>query len=149
MTINTVIHDTFAIERTYPASPQRVFAAWSEPSAKARWFSPSATEHTLDFRVGGRERNGGGGPIDGPQLAFESTFHDIIENERIVFTSTLLADDQIVTISLTTVELQPADGGTRMVLTQQGAFLDGHEQPEWRQAGTNSQLDALATELGA
>jgi uncharacterized protein YndB with AHSA1/START domain len=70
---------------------------------------------------------------NGPDLAFESTYHDIIDNERIVFSSTLLADDQIVTVSLTTVELTPHHGETRLLLTQQNAFLDGHEQPDWRE----------------
>jgi len=149
MNCHTVTHDTFVIERSYRATPQRVFAAWSDPGAKGRWFCPDATEHTLDFRVGGHERNSGGGPVDGPDMAFESIYHDIIDNERIVFSSTLLADDQIVTVSLTTVELTPHDGDTRLRLTQQNAFLDGHEQPDWRRTGTNSQLDALGTELAA
>lgn len=147
MSTRSATHDTFAIERSYPATPQRVFAAWSDPQAKARWFSPNADEHTLDFRVGGHERNSGGGPADGPDLAFESTYHDIVDDERIVFSSNLMADDQIVTISLTTVELSSSNGGTRMVLTQQNVFLDGHEQPHWRRAGTTAQLDALGTEL--
>ena len=35
----TVTHATFTLERVYPAPPQRVFAAWSDPAAKARWFA--------------------------------------------------------------------------------------------------------------
>jgi hypothetical protein len=31
-------HATFVIERDYAAAPARVFAAWAEPKAKARWF---------------------------------------------------------------------------------------------------------------
>ena len=31
---------TFVIERTYAASPERVFAAWSDPATKAQWFGP-------------------------------------------------------------------------------------------------------------
>ena len=147
MSIPTVTHDTFVLERSYRATPQRVFAAWSDPGAKGRWFAPDATEYSLDFRVGGHERNSGGGPADGATLTFESTYHDIIDNERIVFSSTLLADDQIVTVSLTTVELIPFGGDTRLLLTQQNAFLDGHEEPDWRRAGTNAQLDALGAEL--
>jgi hypothetical protein len=38
-------------------------------------------------------------------------------------------------------------GGTRLVLTEQGAFLDGREQPAWREQGTADQLEALAKEL--
>jgi hypothetical protein len=48
------------------------------------------------------------------------------------------------------VEFAPgADGGTRLVLTEQGAFLDGHEQPAWREHGTADQLEALAAQLKA
>lgn len=77
MTTHSTTHETFVLERTYPAPPPKVFAAWSDPEAKVRWFSPSATDHTLDFRVGGQERNRGGGPADGPDLALESTYRDI------------------------------------------------------------------------
>ncbi len=52
-----------------------------------------------------------------------------------------------MTVSITTVELEPADGGTRLVLTEQGAFLDGREEPAWREQGTSDQLDALGKEL--
>src|SRR6201986_4771446 len=38
---------------------------------------------------------------------------------------------------------------TRLVLTEQGAYLDGQEQPAWREQGTTDQLDALAAELKA
>lgn len=147
MSDRNATHDTFVIERIYRATPQRVFAAWSEPEAKARWFSPDATEHALDFRVGGIERNGG--TVDRPDLAFESTYRSIVDDERIVFTSSLMVGDQVVTISVTTVELHAVDEGTRLVLTQQNAFLDGHEQPDWRRSGTEAQLDALTDELAA
>ena len=45
------------------------------------------------------------------------------------------------------MELVATDGGTRLTLTEQGAYLDGHERPEWREEGTGQQLIALATEL--
>jgi hypothetical protein len=54
---------------------------------------------------------------------------------------------EVITISLTTVEFKPADGGTKLVLTEQGAFLDGHEEPAWRENGTADQLKALADVL--
>jgi uncharacterized protein YndB with AHSA1/START domain len=51
MTDRCVIHSTFSLERVYDTSTGRVFAAWGDPAAKARWFSPSRP-HELDFRVG-------------------------------------------------------------------------------------------------
>ena len=52
-----------------------------------------------------------------------------------------------MTVSLTTVELTPDGDSTRLVLTEHGAFLDGREQPAWREQGTSDWLDALSAEL--
>jgi uncharacterized protein YndB with AHSA1/START domain len=147
VTNRSAVHATFTLERTYPATPARVFAAWAHPMAKARWFAGSEAAHALDFRVGGqetvhRDRRGGD-----PALTFESVYQDIVPQERIVYTSTLSADGRLTTVSLTTVEFRAAETGTQLVLTEQGAFLDGQEQPAWREQGTSTWLDALASEL--
>ena len=143
-----ITHATFTLERSYPVPPARVFAAWADPAAKARWFTPGpGSGHELEFRVGGREV-ATGGPDGGPVMRFETLYRDIVPQQRIVYTSTLSTETDLMTISLTTVEFTPGeDGGTRLVLTEQGAYLDGHEQPAWREEGTASQLDALAAEL--
>jgi uncharacterized protein YndB with AHSA1/START domain len=142
-----VTHATFTLERAYPAPPARVFAAWADPAVKGRWFAGGTGEgHQLDFRVGGREV-ASGGPEGGPVMTFESLYREIVPQERIVYTSTMSAGADVVTISLTTVEFKPADGGTKLVLTEQGAFLDGREEPAWRENGTADQLKALAIVL--
>jgi uncharacterized protein YndB with AHSA1/START domain len=144
-----VTHATFRLERTYPVPPARVFAAWAEPAAKARWFAPEpGARHELDFRVGGRELVHGG-PPDGPALTAESFYREIVAGERIVYATTLSAGDRVQTVSVTTVEFSAAEGGTLLVLTEQGAFLDGWELPAWRERGTADQLDALAAQLGS
>lgn len=43
--------------------------------------------------------------------------------------------------------MAPHASGTRLVLTEQGAYLDGHDTPESREQGTGALLDALAEEL--
>jgi len=150
MTDPSVVNSTFTIEREYAATPARVFAAWADPSAKARWFGGTAAEsHELDFRVGGVEitqgRNG-----EGKLLIAESRYHDIVPDQRVVYTTTLSVEDTSVTVSLTTVQLeQRSDGTTLLRLTEHGAFLDGHEQPEWREQGTSDQLTALDAELAS
>ena len=141
-------HATFNLERVYPVPVARVFAAWADPAAKARWFAGGpASGHQLDFRVGGREVNHGG-PAGGPVMTFESSYHDIVPGERIVYSSTMTAGEDLMTVSLTTVEFTSAGEGTRLTLTEQGTYLDGREEPAWREHGTAEQLDALGRALG-
>ncbi len=142
-----VTHATLTLERSYPAAPAQVFAAWADPAVKARWFAGSSLSHDLDFRVGGQEVNRAD-VGEGRVATFTSTYHDIIEAQRIVYSSTLaMAGRAVSTVSVTTVELVPDGGGTRLVLTEQGTFLDGQEQPSWREHGTGDWLDALGGEL--
>jgi uncharacterized protein YndB with AHSA1/START domain len=142
----SVIHSTFSIERTYEAPAARVFAAWAEPGTKAAWFAGADHEHQLDFRIGGHEMARGRNP-EGGLMTFASVYHDIVAEVRIVFSSTLSVDETVATVSITAVEFLDAGGATRLLLTEQGTFLDGLEQPSWREEGTAQQLDALGRQL--
>ncbi|MDB5393351.1 MAG: polyketide cyclase [Rhodospirillales bacterium] len=150
MSNRSVTHSTFVIERRFDASPARVFNAFADPQAKARWFSgppewgPDISE--MDFRVGGRETNRGGAP-GGPVHSFDATYQDIVPNERIVFTYDMHLDDVRISVSLTTIELTPDAGGTRLKFTEQGAFLDAFDKPALREEGTKGLLDALEASL--
>jgi uncharacterized protein YndB with AHSA1/START domain len=146
MSEHQAAHATFSLERSYPSGPARVFAAWAEPAAKAQWFAGPDSEHRLDFRIGGHEVTCGANN-NGQVMTFESTYHDIVPSARIVYSSTLSVGDKVATVSLTTVEISPAGGGSRLVLTEQGTYLDGLEDPRWREHGTSDQLDALAADL--
>jgi uncharacterized protein YndB with AHSA1/START domain len=143
-------HATFVIERTYDASPARVFTAWAEPANKARWFvGPDEWEqsdHELDFQVGGRERVSGG-PPGGPVHSYDARYQDIVPNERIVYTYDMHLDDKRISVSLATVELEPEGDGTRLIFTEQAVFLDGADTEVSREQGTRSLLDNLETEL--
>ena len=150
MTERSVEHATFVVERTYDASPSRVFAAWADPAAKARWFGDPGQgggDFELDFRVGGREFNRGTVPGGGQSFTYEARFEDIVPDERIVYSYDMHLDETRISVSLGTVELKPAEAGTRLVYTEQGAFLDGHDTPQSREQGTGSLLDALGEEL--
>lgn len=142
----SVTHADFTIERRYGATPEQTFSAFSDPELKRQWFaipgSWSDAVWELDFRVGGCEVNSGGSP-GGSYHAFKSRFHDITENERIVFAYDLLLDHRLVSVSLTTIEFSPDGEGTRLVFTEQGAFFDDLEDPAVREHGTGKLLDAL------
>jgi uncharacterized protein YndB with AHSA1/START domain len=136
-------HSTFVIERNYKHSPNRVFAAWAGQAAKAGWF-PKAEE--FDFRVGGREFNRGG-PPGGPVYTFDACYQEILPDKRIVYSYTMDMENTRISVSVTTVEFKSAAGGTRLIYTEQGVFLDGHDTPEQREHGTKALLDRLGVTL--
>jgi uncharacterized protein YndB with AHSA1/START domain len=119
-----------------------VFAAWAVPEAKARWFDGSEAEVEFDFSVGGRERRRGTLP-DGREYTFKAHYQDIVQVRRIVFTYEMLLDGVRISVSVATAEFEPERDGTRLVFTEQGAFLDGHEMPARREQGMGSLLDSL------
>jgi uncharacterized protein YndB with AHSA1/START domain len=147
MTLSTVAHDTFVVEKVYTAPVARVFGAWTDPVLKARWFAGSADAlgagYELDFRVGGREVNRGG-PPGGPVYTYESEFRDIVPEQRIVYTYEMFVDETRISVSVATVVFSEEAASTRLVLTEQGVFLDGHDTVAQREEGTRSLLDALA-----
>ena len=137
-------HD-FIIERRFRQSPEQTSRAFAEPDLRQRWFrvpdSWTDTEWSLDFRVGGGELNAGR-DHRGTHHRSRSRFHDIVDGERIVFAYDMLLDGRLTSVSLTTVELRP-DGGTHLIFTEHGAFLDGLEDPAERERGTGLLLDGL------
>ncbi|BEP16296.1 SRPBCC family protein [Acidothermaceae bacterium B102] len=144
----TVEHATFTVERTYPASPSRVFAAFADPAQKARWFGPGdgAPNASLDFRVGGVESMGG--DIEGgPSFRYDAVYQDIVEDQRIVYTYDMHLNGERISVSVATIELVAVGDTTRLVLTEQGVFLDGLDQPWMREKGTNDLMDKLGTTL--
>jgi uncharacterized protein YndB with AHSA1/START domain len=150
-----VVHNTFVVERAYPVPPGRVFAAFSDPAKKRRWYADGETKqiesYDLDFRVGGKEHYASafneGHPLAGRTLKSENIYRNIVPNRRIIFTSTMALEDKPFSISLGTVELLPSENGTDLILTFQSAFLEGADGPEMREAGWRALLDKLAAEL--
>ncbi len=144
-------HATFVIERVFKARPSKVFAAFADPAAKAMWFAgPDEWEKTrqdFDFRVGGRERLSGG-PKGGTIHYFDAVYQDIVPNERIVYTYDMHLDDKRISVSLATVEFKAASAGTRLIITEQGVFLDGYDDAGSREQGTHWLLGKLAASLG-
>jgi uncharacterized protein YndB with AHSA1/START domain len=150
-----VIHSTFVIERNYPVSPERVFAAFSDPGKKRRWFGESdghdVEEFQMDFRVGGSERMvyrfKEGTPFPGVALVNEGHYEDIVPQQRIVTASTMTLGEKRISASLITIELLPAAKGTDLICTFQGAFFEGSDGPERREGGWQKLFDRLAIEV--
>jgi uncharacterized protein YndB with AHSA1/START domain len=151
----SVLHNTFVIERSFPKSPEAVFGAFSDAAKKRRWFAEGhnhdVEEFAMDFRVGGTERARyrfrEGTPFPGVALSNEGNYQDIVPNKRIVSASTMSLGDRHISSSLVTIELVPTDKGTDLICTHQGAFFEGSDGPQIREAGWRKLFDQLEADL--
>jgi uncharacterized protein YndB with AHSA1/START domain len=160
MTETNVVHSTFTIERTYAASPARVFAAFADPAIKRRWFADGAktnvNEYSADFRVGGYEKSRfrfegslPGAPPPGTKIGNDTVYLDVVPNQRIVFAYTMLVAERPMSVSLATVVLSPTGNGTRLVFTEQAAFFEPADGPKLREGGWRDLLAKLGEEVAA
>ena len=150
MTERSVTHATFSIERTYDSPPAKVFKAFADPKIKRGWFAEGEgweiEEFTGEFKVGGYERSRfrfrGGEPIRN-----DTSYHDIVPNERIIFAYSMTIGEKRISASLATFQFKQAGNGTQLVFTEQGAVLDGLDTAGPREAGWKDLLNALGRAL--
>ena len=132
-----VAHGSFSIERTYPASPERVFNAFRDPVKKRRWFAEGVAwkvfQFDVDFRVGGSETSRFSFR-GGPEITNDTQYQDIIDNRRIVITYRMTIGGKPLSVSLATMEFFPDGKGTRVTYTEQGAYFDSAEFNPWPRA---------------
>jgi len=146
----SVNHTTFTLERSYDVPPARVFQAFADPAIKRRWFVEGegweVEEFTGEFKVGGYERSRfrfkGGDPVRN-----DTSYHDIVPNERIIFAYTMTIGEKRISSSLATLQFKPSGAGTQLIFTEQGAFLDGLDSARPREGGWKQLFDALGRAL--
>jgi uncharacterized protein YndB with AHSA1/START domain len=150
MAERSVVHTTFTLERSYAAPPAKVFKAFADPAIKRRWFVEgegwAVEEFTGEFKVGGFERSRfrfkGGEPVRN-----DTSYHDVVPNERIIFAYTMTIGENRISSSLATLQFKPSGAGTQLIFTEQGAFLDGLDSAGPREGGWKGLLDALGRAL--
>lgn len=146
----SVTHSTFVIERMYPVAPERVFAAFSDPVKKRRWFAEGeeakVEEFEMDFRVGGAERARFRSK-DGHVFTNDTVYRDILPNRRIVIAYNMSVADTRISSSQSTMEFLPNGKGTDLIFTEQGAFFEGADGPQIREQGWRLIFERLASHL--
>jgi uncharacterized protein YndB with AHSA1/START domain len=147
MTKRNAQHGSFTIERRLDVPPALVYSAFATEKGKQAWFSGpneqwSLEERAFDFRAGGRETLTGKWK-SGMVSRFDAQYHDILPDERIIYSYTMHVNGNKISVSLATIEFKKAGAGTLLTLTEQGAFLDGYDDSGSRERGTIGLIDKL------
>ncbi len=144
-TASPSLDTTLEIKRTFQASREKVFQAWTDPEKLNRWFAPSD-----DYEVSAEcdPRPGGNYRVqmthkDGNIHTVVGEYREVNPPEKLVFTWSW--EDGGVQGSLVTVDLQDLGESTEVTLTHSG-FLSA----EWRDkhnegwSGALSRLEAVS-----
>jgi uncharacterized protein YndB with AHSA1/START domain len=107
------------IQRTFNAPRPLVWKAWVEPKQMAQWFGPKGFDNPvcdLDVWPGGKLKIHMRSP-DGSIYPCHGTFHEIVEPERLVFTSQAIDQDGTVLIeAVNTVTFEEQGNKTALTL---------------------------------
>lgn len=154
MADTNITYGSFTVERVYNAPTSKVFSAYTEADARYRWLIRSDGWTVHDYRpaqkaqAGATEFSKFSPPGASVVLTNETTFLDVQENNRVIVAYAMTVDGAPLSSSLLTTEFHvESDGQTRLILTEQGAYLDGNV--EGREEGTRALLEQFAKEVDA
>jgi uncharacterized protein YndB with AHSA1/START domain len=141
----TVQEPHISITRTFNASPQSVFEAWTNPQSFGRWFGTEASaveDVRMDLRVGG-EWSARMILEDGTEIGWHGSYLEVEAPRRLVLSLSDRPGDQYERV---TVDLKEVDGGTEMTFTQTGGNMppENYAQAE---AGWRTFFDDLSKDL--
>jgi uncharacterized protein YndB with AHSA1/START domain len=134
MSVDTAVKPSLTVKRRLKATPDKVFAAWTDPEKIKRWMGPGeivTIRAESDARPGGRYFVAMRSP-DGKDHDVGGVYREVVANEKLVFTwAWKVAPPDESHESLVTVLLKPDDGGTLLTLTHEKLFdeesREGHE----------------------
>lgn len=112
--------NTVLLHRVFKASPEKVYKAFLDPAANAKWLPPygfTATVHEMDVRVGGKFRMSFTNFGAGSSHSFGGTYLELVPNEKIRYTDQF-DDPAMPDVIEVTVELRPVLCGTDLQVIQ-------------------------------
>ena len=113
---------TVRLHRVFAAPVERVFRAFLDADAQAKWLPPhgfTCKVHDFDPRVGGRYRMSFSNFSGGGSHAFGGTWRELVPNERIVYTDSF-EDPGMPGEMTTTVTVKAVSVGTELHIVQEG-----------------------------
>jgi uncharacterized protein YndB with AHSA1/START domain len=147
MSITSTHHGTVVVEGVIEAPASRVYVAYCDSKARETWGAPSDSAtfyyEEADFRVGGRDVARCGAKTD-PRFIVESRYIDIVPEDRVVWTETIREADKTLAANITTLELLPDAGRTRLKVTVQVTSFVGEGMIANTKAGHAGSLANMA-----
>lgn len=113
---------TVRLHRVLRAPPERVYRAFLDPDAMAKWLPPhgfTGRVHHADVRAGGTFRMSFTNFATGQVHAFGGRYLELSPNERLRYAD-VFDDPDLPGEMLTTVSLQPVSCGTELSVVQEG-----------------------------
>lgn len=114
--------NTIRLHRVLRATPERVYRAFLDPAAMAKWLPPNGFTgkvHQLDAKVGGTHKMSFTNFTNGKSHSFGGRYLELKQNERIRYTDKF--DDPNLPGEMTTsVELRQVSVGTELNVVQEG-----------------------------
>ena len=113
---------TVRLHRVLRAKPERVYRAFLDASALAKWLPPygfTCTVHHMDARAGGTFRMSFQNFSSGNGHSFGGEYIELVPNERIRYTDKF-DDPNLPGVLEVTVSLVPVLCGTELSVTQSG-----------------------------
>ena len=114
--------NTVRFHRVLRAPAERVYRAFLDSDAKAKWLPPNGFTgkvHENDARVGGRYRMSFTNFSNGDSHAWGGAYTELVPNERIVY-SDRFEDPNLPGEMRTTITLKPVSCGTELQIVQEG-----------------------------
>ena len=118
----TTASNTVQLHRVLSATPERVYRAFTDPDAMAKWLPPhgfTGKVHEMDLRVGGRYRMSFTNFSNGQSHSFGGTYVELKPNERLRYTD-VFDDPNLPGEMMTTVTLKAVSCGVELRVVQEG-----------------------------
>jgi uncharacterized protein YndB with AHSA1/START domain len=114
--------NTIRLHRVLRAPAERIYRAFTTPSAMVKWLPPdgfTATVHEMDARVGGRFRMSFTNFTTQQDHAFGGEYLELVPNQKLRYTDEF-DDPALPGLIQVTVTLTPVSCGTELAIVQEG-----------------------------